>query len=29
MKPTNPMFDVRCRMFDLATAPAVGYLFHS
>ena len=27
MKPTNEMFDVRCRMFDLATAPAVVYLF--
>src|SRR6516225_10078326 len=25
MKPTNEMFDVRCRMFDLAAAPAVAY----
>jgi hypothetical protein len=29
MKPTNKMFDVRCTMFDLATVPAVAYLFLS
>jgi hypothetical protein len=29
MKPTNEMFDVRSRMFDLGTAAAVPYLFDS
>ena len=27
LEPTSKMFDVRCKMFDLATVPAVTYLF--